>query len=355
MQPIHADITRASTPEPAFYTDPALLLAEETAVFARSWQFVGHASQLARPGDYFTTTLGREPLVFVNDDGVLRGFFNVCRHRAGAVAVGCGHTRRLVCRYHGWAYDLSGRLRTAPEMEGAQDFDKADIKLAPVAVHQFGPLLFAALDPTTPSFDDFYPDLSARCAPLGLERMQHFMTRDFHVASNWKIYVENFLEGYHIPAVHPALNRELDYRAYVTELGKRHVLQYAPVQAGTASLYRDGAGDGSAYYFWLHPNVMLNIYEGLLQTNVVIPDGVDRCTVRFDWFAIDPKPDQAKDAHFLKLLEFSVLVQEEDRVICETVQKNLGSRAARPGRYSPLRETGPHLFHRLITEGSDPS
>src|SRR5688572_28261411 len=120
------------TPAAAFYNNPARLQHEHEEVFARSWQVVGHVSQLQKSGDYFTSQIGTEPLVLVNDNGTIRGFFNVCRHRAGPVAIGCGHSQRLVCRYHGWTYELSGQLLRTTEMEGA-DFDPAMIHLQPVA------------------------------------------------------------------------------------------------------------------------------------------------------------------------------------------------------------------------------
>jgi choline monooxygenase len=195
-----------------FYIDPARLKTERERIFARSWQIVGHVGQLADPGDYFTTRLGNEPLLFTNDGGTIRGFFNVCRHRAGPIAYGCGKAQRLVCRYHGWTYDLGGQLLRTMEMEGAEEFDPAQIRLQSVKVHRFGPLLLAALDPDTPPFDELYPGVRERCEPLGLERMGFVAARDFPVKANWKVYVDNFLEGYHIPLVHPALNREIDYR-----------------------------------------------------------------------------------------------------------------------------------------------
>ena len=338
------------TPAASFYIDPARLEREDD-VLARSWQLVGHVGQLKNPGDYFTMRLGREPLLFVNDAGVIRGFFNVCRHRAGPIAHECGSVRRLVCRYHGWTYDLSGQLLRTTEMEGAE-VDVSKIRLASVRVHRFGPLLFAALDPSTPDFDEFFPGVAARCAPLHLDTMRYVATREYPVAANWKVYVDNYLEGYHIPLVHPGLNREIDYRQYVTELGPRHTLQYAPVRDATSSLYKgavvDGKGDGQASYYWLFPNMMLNIYEGQMQTNVVLPVAVNRTIVRFDWFAYEPLPDPATDERWNKLVQFSEEVQHEDAMICEAVQFNLGSRAYVSGPYSPKRESGVELFHRLM-------
>lgn len=346
------------TPPASFYIDPARLEHERDTVFARSWQLVGRVEQLAQPGDYFTTQLDSEPLLFTNDNGTLRGFFNVCRHRAGPVAIGCGRAQRLSCRYHGWTYDLSGQLVRAMEMDGAQGFDPANIRLRSIAVHRFGPLLFAALDPTTPPFDDVYPGVSAHCAPLGLERMRYVTTRDYPVKANWKIYVDNYLEGYHIPLVHPSLNRELDYRQYITELGERHVLQYAPVKEGSAQLYRasdelkPGQETQVAFYYWLFPNTMLNVYEGQLQTNIVIPVDASNTIVRFEWYSFEPAPDPATHERWNELARFSEEIQGEDAFICEAVQTNLRSRAYLPGPYSPKREEGVRLFHRLMGAGS---
>lgn len=335
------------TPPASFYTDPVRLQHEQRDVFARSWQIVGRVDQLKQPGDYFTTQLGEDPLLFVNDGGTIRGFFNVCRHRAGPIAYGCGHAQRLVCRYHGWTYELSGQLLRTTEMEGAEDFDPSRIRLQPVAVHRFGPLLFAALDPTTPPFDEFYPGVSEHCTPLGLEKMGYVAMRDFPVNANWKVYVDNYLEGYHIPLVHPALNREIDYRQYITELGPRHVLQYAPIRTNTATHYR-GDGNAQAFYYWLFPNVMLNVYEGQLQTNVVIPVDANRAIVRFEWFSFEPLPDPKTNERWLELARFSEEIQAEDATICEAVQTNIRSRAYVPGPYSPKREAGVKLFHTLM-------
>jgi choline monooxygenase len=344
----HADVARARTPPSSFYTDPARLAHEYATVLARSWQYVGHTGQLRAHGDYFTMNIGREPLLFLRDGEQIRGFFNVCRHRAGPLAYGCGHAARIVCRYHGWSYSLQGQLLRAPEMEGAQGFQISDIQLEPVQVHVLGPMIFAALDPQTPPFERYHAQLTAECAPFRLERMQHVMSRDYPVAANWKVYVDNYLEGYHVPLVHPALNREIDYKAYLTVLGAHHVLQHAPVRPDTASLYRQATGEPEASYYWLFPNIMLNLYEQQLQVNVVIPNGVERTVVRFDWFALDAGPSHAQDQHFRKLLELTEIVQAEDAAICETVWGNLHSSAYRSGPYSPVRETGVHLFHRLM-------
>jgi len=346
----HADVGRARTPPASFYTDGTLLAREFETALASSWQYVGHTGQLRAHGDYFTTRIGSEPLLFVRDGEIIRGYFNLCRHRAGPLAQGCGHAARIVCRYHGWSYSLQGQLLRAPEMDGAQNFDAAGIRLLPVQVHVWGPLIFAALGREVPPFEQYHAGLAAECAPFHLDRMQHVLARDYPVASNWKVYVDNYLEGYHVPLVHPSLNREIDYKSYVTELAPNRVLQHAPVRADTASLYRQHAGEPDASYYWIFPNIMLNLYEHQLQVNVVIPQSIDRSVVRFEWFALEAGPERAHDPHFVELLKFTELVQAEDAAICEAVQANLRSRAYRSGPYSPVRETGVHWFHRLMLQ-----
>lgn len=345
---VHTDIAHARTPDAAFYTDAAVLGTERERVFARSWQLVGHTSQVESSGDFFTAHIADEPLLIVNDGGTVRGFYNVCRHRAGPVALGCGRQRVLVCRYHGWTYDLGGHLLRAPETEGIAGFDPRSITLQPVAVHTWGPMVFAALDPEVPRFEEQFAAVIARCAPLKLERMRHVMSRDYFVDANWKVYVDNFLEGYHIPLVHPGLNREIDCRKYVSELGAFHTLQHAPIRKEGASHYRATSEGEEALYYWLFPNMMLNIYQGQMQVNIVIPESVDRALVRFDWYAPDPVPDMESDARWRDLIHFSDEVQGEDAGICEIVQRNLRSRAYRSGPYSPSRENGVHHFHRLM-------
>lgn len=333
--------------------DQQLFQNETKSVFRRAWHLVGPASELAKPGAYLTTDVGRESLVLVNDSRTLRGFFNVCRHRAGPLASGCGQTRRLVCRYHGWTYDLSGKLLRAPEMEGVADFDTHSIHLREVLVHRFGPLLFVALDDQTLPFDAYCPGVSSEMAQLKMAQMQHVMRCDYPVNANWKNYIDNFLEGYHIPLIHPALDRELDYDSYSTKLGVRSVLQFAPIRAAGAQFYRDGSADNQARYFWLYPNIMLNFYENQLQTNKVIPLDVDHSIVRFDWFALPPPPNPESDQRFRSLLAFSEQIQAEDAAICESVQRNFSSIAFLPGRYSRQREAGVHLFHRLVLSSGD--
>jgi phenylpropionate dioxygenase-like ring-hydroxylating dioxygenase large terminal subunit len=310
-------------------------------VFTRCWQPCARADQLAATGDYVTAEIAGEPILLVRDGDVVSGFCNVCRHRAGPVAQGCGRRQSLQCGYHGWTYALDGRLLRAPEMDGTEGFDPAAIRLPPVATGAWGPLVMACLEP------ERAPGLAELTAEIALEPLPHRLRRDYPVACNWKVYVDNYLEGYHIPIVHPSLHRELDYAAYRTETRRWASLQHAPLRplTGDDRRYRPRDPGESNRYWWVFPNLMLNLYQDMVQLNTVLPLGVDRTLVRFDWFAAAPLAPG--------LVDFSDQIQEEDRRICETVQRNLTSRSYDRGRYSARRENGVHHFHGLLVDHLD--
>lgn len=323
---------------PAFcYVDPSFHDLERSAVFARGWQLVGRADDLAAPGDHVVAEIGGVPLVVVRgDDGVLRALHNVCRHRAGPLATCNGKgARTLTCKYHGWTYALDGQLRGAPEMGRAVDFDVAAIALPQAQVAGWRGLVFAALG-NVPTFETAVAGIDAR---LAADQPLVFAERvSYDIGCNWKIYVDNFLEGYHLPQVHPQLNALLDYRSYRTELAPWFVLQSSPLERGNA-LY----GEGDALYYWLYPNTMLNFLPGRLQTNRVVPLDARHCRVEFDFFyATGEAAARGSDA------QFSDLVQREDIAICEAVQRGLNSGSYTAGRLNPAREEGVWHFHELL-------
>ena len=223
---------RARGPFPArFYTDPAVSAREIERIFARTWQVVGHREQLAKPGDFFTTELLGEPLLLVRGaQGELRGFYNVCRHRAGPPAEGCGSRKLFRCGYHGWTYGLDGALISAPEFEGQPGFDRKEFTLAPVRAEEWSNLIFVNLDPGAEPLSRAWGSFRNRLNVLVLTGMKLFERRTYDMKCNWKTYVDNYLEGYHLPSVHPGLNRELDYNAYTVEPYARHVRQFSPIR-----------------------------------------------------------------------------------------------------------------------------
>ena len=346
------DIRRAATIPSRLYVDPVYSVLEEDKVFGRTWQLVGRVDQVSATGQYFTAEIGPEAIAVVRDGETLRGFHNICLHRAGPVAEGCGTRQTLQCRYHGWTYRLDGSLLRAPEMEDACDFTRESMHLLPVQVAAWGPLVFANLDLKAPPLERFFEDIDRRSERFSVTTMRYVGRKSWTIACNWKVYVDNYLEGYHIPVVHPTLHKELDYDQYRVELHRYYSLQHAPIRAGRGGnrQYQSTSPDDEAQYYWIFPNVMLNIYQGQMQTNTVVARGPDSCEVVFEWYAHQPPADAAADPTWTRLMAFSDEIQAEDIEICERVQKNLRSRSYDRGRYSPTRENGVHHFHSLLHE-----
>lgn len=346
------DIRYAQTLPSRLYVDPTYLALEEEKIFGRTWQLVGRLADLNETGRFITAQIGREAIVIVRDGETLRGFHNICLHRAGPVASGCGLRQTMQCRYHGWTYRLDGSLLRAPEMEGTEGFDPDAMHLLPIQVTAWGPLVFANLDLKAPPLEHFMEGITERTAVFRPGAMKYVMKKAWTVEANWKVYIDNYLEGYHLPMVHPGLTRELDYDQYRVEPHRYWSLQHAPLRAGHGperKYVASGEGD-EAQYYWLFPNIMLNIYQGQMQKNIVVPRGPDQCEVIFEWFAVDPPADVASDPDWTRLVAFSDEIQDEDIAICERVQLNLRSRVYDRGRYSTQRENGVHHFHSLLHE-----
>jgi choline monooxygenase len=232
---VDSDVSRAWSLPSHLYVDPAILRVESERLFAKTWQVVGHASRVASPGDYFTTELSGEPLVLARgSDRTLRGFYNVCRHRAGPAAEGCGSRQLFRCGYHGWTYDLNGALIHATEIEGVEDFRPSDFSLVPVRTEEWFNLVFVNLDPHALALANSLGRLVGQAEKFPFAKMKLFERRTYEMKCNWKTYVDNYLEGYHLPSVHSGRNRELDYNAYVVEPYARHVRQFSPIRGAQA-------------------------------------------------------------------------------------------------------------------------
>ena len=338
-------LERAHALAAPLYTDPAVLALEQRRVFARGWQLFAPAAAVAATGDHAVGEIGGTPVIVVRgEDGALRAFHNVCRHRGGPLAFADGRgAKALHCKYHGWTYTLAGQLRSAPEMQEAQQFDVKAVCLPPARAVAWQGLVFAALEPEA-DLGDVLGGIAEQ-APATFGRPLQFARRvTYELACNWKVYVDNYLEGYHLPHIHPGLNQLLDYRSYTTTLARWHSLQHSPLE-DTGNFY----GPGGAHYFFVWPNTMLNCLPGRLQTNRVLPLGVDRCRIEFDYYY--PAGDGA-DAAELQRREhdqrFSDGVQAEDAAICAAVQRGLASGSYVPGRLNPRREAGVKHFHDLL-------
>jgi choline monooxygenase len=352
---IDADIAHASTLPAAFYRDAALHARIVDRVFARSWQLVTDLGQVKVPGQTLPLTLLEGSLdepILVTRDGAdrLHCLSNVCTHRGMLVCEAGGVEGALRCRYHGRRFGLDGRLLSMPEFEGVAGFPSATDDLPRLPLEQWGPLLFTSLDPAVP-FATFTAPLLDRLNGLPLEACVFDPTRsrDYLVKANWALYCDNYLEGFHIPYVHAALAGALDYGSYRTELFDQGNLQVgvAARDEDVLDLPASSPDRGSriaAYYFWLFPNLMVNVYPWGLSLNLVKPLAVDRTRVSFLSYVWDPARLDAGAGAGLDRVE------REDEVVVEGVQRGVRSRLYARGRYSVTRETGVHHFHRLLEQ-----
>lgn len=352
------DLAEAKTMPARWYTDSAFLELEKEKIFWKTWQPVGRVEDVQRIGDFFTCELVGEPLVITrNLDGDLRAFFNVCQHRAAIVAQGKGNRKSMQCKYHGWTYDLNGKLMRAPEFEGVKNWEKDAVCLQKIQVEAWGAWIFVNLDPDAAPMSSIYGNIHKEISKSGfnLDSMKLVERRDYLINCNWKVYVDNYLEGYHLPIAHPGLFRELDYDKYRVEEFRYYSKQHAPIRDVDSADVRDrryvrsGEGEADALYYWIFPNVMLNVYLDNTSINIIIPIGHDKTLTIFEWYFEAPGTGAGWES-MQQIIAFSDEIQQEDIEICEWVQRGLQSRAYTQGRFSALRENGVHHFQKLVHE-----
>jgi choline monooxygenase len=343
---IDPDIRRARSLPSEAYTSEAWFSRMRDRVFARTWHFVADAERLPAPGKVLPCTLLErclgEPIVLSRDaGGVLHALSNVCTHRGNLVVHEEGQVQGLRCRYHGRRFGLDGRSVSMPEFEGVEGFPSSGDDLAQVPLGRLDRLLFASVEPAM-AFDDLVASVREHvpAAALGPLTFSPERSRDYEVGANWALYCDNYLEGFHIPFVHPGLAAAVDYGTYRTDLCRWGTLQVARAKEGEDAF----EGGVAAYYAFLFPATMLNVYPWGLSMNVVRPLAVDRTAVSFLTYVRDParlERGAGADLHSVEM---------EDEAVVEAVQRGVRSRLYRAGRYSPTRETGVHHFHRLLAE-----
>ena len=349
----NAPLERALTIPSSWYVDKNLYGLEVKTVFSNTWQLAGRLDQLQQPGQYVTTDIAGEPIVLVRgQDGVLRAFFNVCRHHAAAVMTEPeGKAAQLRCPYHGWTYSLEGELKGTPDFSGVCDFDRASNGLVPLESATWENWVFVKLGGSSAmTLEGFLTtSLTEEIKPLNLKNLHWFERRHYHFDCNWKVFVDNYLDGgYHVPYLHKGLDSVLDYSNYMIENGERHCLQWSPIVTKGAEAQTGAVRQGErALYYWVYPNFMINWYDGVMDTNLVIPRGVDQTEVIFDFYFPDVVTSEARERNAASVA-VGQRIQDEDVAICKSVQRGLNSRAYTAGRLSVRREAGEHLFHRLL-------
>lgn len=319
----------AVTAQAALYRDPAVFEAERRGVFSRAWQFLGLEADLGQPGDYIAETLAGFPIVAVRGNGgELRAFHNVCRHRAGPlVGDAAGHCGdEFVCKYHGWRYALDGRLRSATAFGAAEGFDPRDYGLFPVKAEAWRGFVFVNLDLGAAPLMDTVAPLDAL---LGNRPQPSTVLRRSHpIGCNWKVYVENYLEGYHIDAVHPALAEEVDAARYAVRMEGAIAVHEVPATAGAAE----------GVWAWMYPNLAFNLYKGVVMVEHMRPLGAHRTQLDYIYL------HEAGDPQIEAAIETSERLTREDVWICERVQENLDAGIYSAGVLSPRHENAVAWF-----------
>ncbi len=331
---IDPDIRKAKTLASDFYTDAAYFELSKEKIFARSWQFLGHASELSglKPATVLPGFLD-EPVLLVKTDESLTCLSNVCTHRGKVLVEEPRDANLIRCAYHGRRFSLDGKFLSMPEFEGVENFPSESDNLHQLAFTARAGFLFASIDPVD-TFETFVDDVAVRLEDVEPKGLRLKSTREYEVNAHWALYCENYLEGFHIPYVHQGLNAVVDYGSYITE-----TFRYSSLQIGF-----DEAGAVAAKYLFIFPNLMFNLYPWGISVNVVRPVTPSKSAVEFLTYVSDEslmEKGAGADLHSVEL---------EDEAVVESVQKGIRSRFYSQGRYSPTREQGTHHFHRLIAE-----
>ncbi len=308
----------------SWYTDEEQLRHERARIFARSWQYAGRSEDVAKPGSYLATDAAGIPvLVTRDDDGALRAFINVCRHRGAVLAEGCGARSSIQCHYHAWTYGLDGNLRAAPRADREPEFDRADWSLLPASVAVWGPFLFVNPAPRAAPLAEQLGELPSILArDLDVDSLVFHSRVEFGADANWKIVAENFLECYHCPTAHAAFSEQVDVHP------DRYVLEAHPT-FGAQFCRSKGTGERGQFHL-LYPNTGINVFPGPANLSIgpMHPRGPNRTERYLDYFFA---PDVGEDWR-QEFFAFDDQVGREDRGLVESVQRGVSSGMLDHGR-----------------------
>jgi phenylpropionate dioxygenase-like ring-hydroxylating dioxygenase large terminal subunit len=337
-----------------WYTDDAFFAREKDRIFRHCWQYAGLTEAVSKRGEFFTSTAGDVPIVVVRaEDGRLRAFANVCRHRGSTLVLeACGTRQSIQCHYHAWTYGLDGALRAAPGSKLEPDFDKSQFSLFPVQVDTWGPFVFVNPDLTAGPLSATLGDLPRLVAETGIDLDAiRCRKRDIYdTAANWKVVVDNYLECYHCPVAHPTFSDLIDLDKYVVTEYDLFSTQSGPVKEsarrGRDNLYAIGPGVEDGFYAYVWPNFMINIYPGPgnVSLNLILPTDTHTTQAVYEYCFVDSVgDDEVRD-----FTAFIDGVQREDIVLCESVQRGLRSGYFDQGKLMLSREKALQHFQKLV-------
>lgn len=358
IQKHNEDITRAETLDKHFYLSEELFQASKEKLFWNSWHFVGIRSQLFNPEvnvhpiTILDSFLDEAVLMVEGKDDSIECMSNVCTHRGFQLIHQPSKLSKIHCGYHGRRFDLEGNFEFMPEFKQAEGFPRPCDHLGKYKIANWRDFLFIANSPAF-EWSSIETIMNERVGFLNLEQFRFSKTysKEYMVHAHWALYVDNYLEGFHIPFVHSSLNDILDYGAYETKLYDHCNLQIAYSSSDAEFCFDlpkehvDYGKKVTAYYYWVFPNMMFNFYPWGVQINTVMPLGVNRSKVLFLNYIYDM--DIWNKNNYGQLSE---KVEREDEFVVESVQKGLKNKFYQSGRYSPKREKGVHQFHQLVAK-----
>lgn len=325
----------------SLYSDPEIYKLEKERIFKEHWLLFGHESMLAAPGEYISLTIAGWPLFVIRtNENEIKGYHNVCRHRAAPLLNdGIGKTPSLRCPYHGWIYDTNGQLRKAPEFGGDEEALCDRTSLFPVHTKTWNGLIFICLSEEPPDFLASLGDLTTTADDVNFLNFKYHTSAQHNINCNWKTYVENYLEGYHITYIHPSLNEEVNTKTYqVIPMDKVAVHKSEPNEEKKQDALNEGL------WVWHWPYGAINIYKHGMNLELMIPTGPDTMILQY-YYLFD---NSADEENMKQTISMSKEVTNEDIDICERVQSNLSAGIYQDGELSGKHESGLVYFHDMI-------
>ncbi len=321
------------------YVDPEVFDLERQQLFSKYWQLLGPGSAVAAPGGYISEDIaGIKVLVIRGQDGELRGFRNVCRHRgAQLLALGTGSCHSIRCPYHNWRYENTGELRHAPWFGEDPDFDLADWPLQSIHVEQWRGLVFACVDPQISLIEQLGATID-EIEDVELESYINTHSERLEFTANWKIYTDNFVEGYHIPGIHPEFYQAIDFEGFKTCAADGLVKMTAPIKR---DLFYHGR------WYWMWPNWTISLFNGGVNTSRINPVGHNRTELIYHFYFEDSSQSTAPDRN--KTISSNLEVIRQDFQICLETHNNYLSGGYQPGPLSPRHEQGVAYFQDRYT------
>lgn len=331
----------------SWYTDPNIFQAETERVLRKSWHFGTHSGMLEQPGDTVVKDVAGIPVVFTRSgDGEIRGFVNICRHRAHPVVIEGGHRKRetMQCLYHGWTYDFEGSLLRAPRAEYEHEaFDKSVCGLVPVRTHVWGPTVWVCPDLEAPDFVEWTSGLQELVASHDVDVEDHVFAfeRNFEIRANWKVFLDNAIECYHCPTCHSQLSTVLVMNPH------RHEISVGNSQWSTQNI--PFKNEDRLYHFnWIFPTTYFQYAGAGFDVGAIEPVDVDH--IRFRSLTFVPKATSPAEISEREAKLDNDPTISEDVAICERVQQAHEVGIAPPGQLLPESEKLLLHYERTIVQ-----